>query len=259
MPTNDAVKNIWNANAEFWDSKMGEGNDFHRILIEPTQLKLLNVKQGDRILDIACGNGQFARKMASLGAKVTAIDLSDKFIEIAKSKECQNIDYHVVDLANEDDLKKININPYDAVVCTMAIMDMEEIDTLISYLPKLLKPNAVFVFSILHPCFNSGETILAHEKNDQGGEVISNYFVKIRNYLIEKSYLGIGMIGQPKPQYYFHRPLNSLLSVFFSNGFILDAFEEPSFQNKENSTSIFENVFTNIPPALVCRLRLSRN
>jgi len=61
---NEEVRNIWNANAEFWDSKMGEGNDFHKMLIEPIQLKLLNIKAGDKILDIACGNGQFARKMA---------------------------------------------------------------------------------------------------------------------------------------------------------------------------------------------------
>lgn len=36
---NDEVKAIWNANAEFWDSKMGEGNAFHKTLIEPTIVK----------------------------------------------------------------------------------------------------------------------------------------------------------------------------------------------------------------------------
>ena len=41
---NEEVRNIWNANAEFWDSKMGEGNDFHKMLFEPIQLKLLNIK-----------------------------------------------------------------------------------------------------------------------------------------------------------------------------------------------------------------------
>ena len=54
---NDEVRNRWNANAEFWDSRMGEGNNFHRKLIEPTQLKLLNIVAGMKILDVACGNG----------------------------------------------------------------------------------------------------------------------------------------------------------------------------------------------------------
>jgi len=46
----DRVRDIWNANAEYWDGKMGEGNHFHKMLIEPTQLKLLNIKAGDRSL-----------------------------------------------------------------------------------------------------------------------------------------------------------------------------------------------------------------
>ena len=45
MTINNEVKNIWNTNAVFWDSKMGEGNDFHKSLIEPIQLNLLEIKR----------------------------------------------------------------------------------------------------------------------------------------------------------------------------------------------------------------------
>jgi len=253
----DEVKNIWNANAEFWDSKMGEGNDFHKMLIEPTQLKLLNIKAGEKILDIACGNGQFARKMAELGANVTAIDFSDNLIAIAKSKGNYNIKYHVIDATSKADLKKLTGNTFDSIVCTMALMDMENIEVLINHLPKILKKEGVFVFSILHPCFNSGENILAHERDDLSGEVKSKYYVKICNYLIEKRESGISMMGQPKPQYYFHRPVSTILKYFFESGFVLDTYEEPSFMNIEDSNSIYENVYKHIPPALICRLRIS--
>lgn len=252
----DEVKSIWNANAEFWDSRMGEGNDFHKTLIEPTQLKLLNIKVGDKILDVACGNGQFARKMAELGAKVTAIDFSDKFIAIAKLKGKYDIKYQVIDVTSETDLKKLPVNNFDSIVCTMALMDIENIQALINHLPKMLKRDGIFVFSILHPCFNSGENTLAHERDDLGGQVKSKYYVKICDYLIEKSILGLGMVGQPKPQYYFHRPVSTILKYFFENGFVLDAYEEPSFTNIENSNSIYDNVYKNIPPALICRLKM---
>ena len=66
---NAEVKEIWNTNAAFWDGRMGEGNDFHKILIEPNQLEMLAIKKGDKILDIACGNGQFARKMTQAGQR----------------------------------------------------------------------------------------------------------------------------------------------------------------------------------------------
>ena len=60
---NDEVGRIWDANADFWNDRMGEGNGFHKQLIEPSQLRLLALKRGDHVLDVACGNGQFARKM----------------------------------------------------------------------------------------------------------------------------------------------------------------------------------------------------
>jgi len=235
---------------------MGEGNTFHKTLIEPAELKLLNIKLGDRILDIACGNGQFARKMACLGAKVTAIDFAENFIAIAKSKGGANIEYQVIDTTRETDLDKLKGKVFDSMVCTMAIMDMENIEVLVKYMPKIMRKEGVFVFSILHPCFNSGENALVQEQTDVDGELKSRYYVKVSNYSIVKSTLGIGMAGQPQPQYYFHRPVSTILKYFFESGFVLDGYEEPSFANIEKSERIYDNVFKFIPPALVCRLRL---
>ncbi len=249
------VKTIWNANADFWDKKMGEGNDFHKVLIEPNQLELLNIKKGDRILDIACGNGQFARKMAEQGASVTAIDLSDDFIRIAKSKsKTGNIDYRVVDAGNPDQMCQLKGLSFDSAVCTMAIMDIEYIEPMLSSLPSILKHGGVFLFSILHPCFNSGENTLVHEHNDIGGTLNDKYSVKISNYLISGKLKGVGMRGQPMPQYYFHRPLSELLTLCFKNNFVMDAIREPSFKDIEGKNT-WENVFKNIPPAIICRFR----
>jgi len=46
----DEVREIWNQNADFWDERMGEGNEFHKSLIEPCQLRLLNIADGAVIL-----------------------------------------------------------------------------------------------------------------------------------------------------------------------------------------------------------------
>jgi 2-polyprenyl-3-methyl-5-hydroxy-6-metoxy-1,4-benzoquinol methylase len=251
---NDEVRAIWNANAEFWDSRMGEGNSFHKTLIEPTQLRLLEIQPGQRILDVACGNAQFSRKMASLGARVTAVDFADTFISIAKAKSDASISFSVVDACNDSELGGLATHDWDAVVCTMALMDMEAIVPLARRLPEILKQGGSFVFSVMHPCFNSGEVILCHERFDAGDDVKDVYSVKISNHLVEKPSLGIGMVGQPRPQYYFHRPTSELLRPFLQAGLVLDAIEEPSFKDLD-STRIFDNVFKNIPAALVCRLR----
>ena len=230
----DAVRDVWNANAEFWDERMGEGNYFHKILIEPTQLKMLDIKSGQKILDIACGNGQFARKMADMGAKVTAVDFAERLIEIARAKNRKNIEYKVIDVTKTHDLQSLSGTKYDAIVCTMAFMDMKDVKTLIKFSRKLLKRDGKFVFSLCHPYFNSGEFFLVHEQDEANGEVVSNYFVKVKNYLVEKSYQGVAIIGQPELQYYFHRPLSTILRYFLQNGFVLDAYEEPSYNEVKN-------------------------
>ena len=252
---NKKVNAIWNANARFWDSRMGEGNDFHKILIEPNQLELLNIRKNDRILDIACGNGQFARKMAEQGAIVTAIDFSDEFIRIAKLKSGNlNIDYRVVDVTDTTQMSQFGGTCFNSIVCTMAIMDIANIEPLLSFVPSFLENRGVFVFSILHPCFNSGESTLLHEHCDFEGVVNDKYSVKISNYLASREFRGIGMHGQPMVQYYFHRSLSELFNLCFKNNLVLDALREPSFKNMDGK-STWENVYKNIPPALICRFK----
>jgi 2-polyprenyl-3-methyl-5-hydroxy-6-metoxy-1,4-benzoquinol methylase len=192
--------------------------------------------------------------MASLGAHVTAIDFADAFINIAKGKSDPSISFKVVDACNESELGRLATHDWDAVVCTMALMDMETVFPLARWLPEILKPGGPFVFSVLHPCFNSGEMVLCHERFDTGDDVRDVYSVKVSNYLVEKPSLGIGMVGQPRSQYYFHRPTSELLRPFLQAGLLLEAIEEPSFRDLE-STRIFDNVFKNIPAALICRLR----
>jgi ubiquinone/menaquinone biosynthesis C-methylase UbiE len=218
-------------------------------------LALLKIQPGHRILDLACGNGQFARKIASLGALVTATDFSEQMIRIAQSKSGENIVYRVVDVTRDSDLAGLGANRYDSAVCTMAIMDIETIEPLASHLPKLLYRGGAFVFSILHPCFNSLDTILCAERDEPDGNLRDRYGVRIYDYLLERSGLGIAMAGQPEKQYYFHRPISVILHTFFQQGFVLDALEEPSFKDI-SSARLFDNVYRNIPAALLCRLRL---
>src|SRR5262245_7651831 len=256
---NQEVKAIWNRNADFWDQQMGEGNDFHKSLIEPAQLELLNVADGALILDAACGNGQFARKLAELNAHVVAIDASDRMITHAKGRSkdyLDRIEYRVIDCTDRQHLVKLGERRFDHVVCTMALMDMTEIEPLISAAANLLKPGGSFVFSLLHPCFNSGMAKQGMEQHDIGGELVREFFVRVSRYCRPTTTKGLAMRGQPVAQYYFHRSLADLLQPFFSAGFVLDGLREPSFAPKAGSKGLFEMVFQEIPPALVARMRL---
>lgn len=185
---------IWNTNAAFWDEKMGEGNDWHLELIVPSTVRFLDLAPGHLLLDAACGNGLFSRRMAQAGVNVMAFDFSEELIERAKARTDDDIDYRVIDATDRNQLLALGERKFDAAVCNMALFDMSEIEPLISCLSRLLKKDGRFVFSVVHPCFDAG--------------------------------------------------------------FVLDRVEEPVFKEDEQDRSLRGNVFREIPPVLIARMRL---
>jgi 2-polyprenyl-3-methyl-5-hydroxy-6-metoxy-1,4-benzoquinol methylase len=261
---NQFAKDAWEANAEVWDSRMGdEGNDFFNVLCWPVLASFLDPQSGSRILDIACGNGLTSRRLAALGAKVTAFDFSANLIERAKARSSDpksQISYHVLDATDEEQLITTlqPHGPFDSALSNMALFDMPEIEPLFKVLGKLLKPDGVFAFSIMHPCFNnSSSTHLIEEWDD--GTIKTRYAVKISRYMTSYQSEGLALRGQPKPQLYFNRPIQHYMQLGFQNGFIVDGFEERAFppEHPQVTPLGWGGKFSEIPPALVMRMRLT--
>ncbi|HET6821422.1 MAG TPA: class I SAM-dependent methyltransferase [Anaerolineales bacterium] len=284
------TRDAWEANAEVWDARMGDdGNDFFNVLCWPALVSLLDASStgqkgtappltssrgsfgsaiplaGQHILDIACGNGLTSRRLAALGAQVTAFDFSANLIERAKARSPSlqspilqsPISYHVVDATNEDQLLSLGPQSFDSALSNMALFDMADIETLFRTLPKLLKPGGAFVFSLTHPAFNNAASMHVMEEFDDG-EIKTIYSVKISRYMSIYHAQGLALRGQPKPQMYFERPLQYYLNLGFQNGFVLDGFEERAFppDHPQSSPLGWGGKFSEIPPVLVVRLRL---
>jgi 2-polyprenyl-3-methyl-5-hydroxy-6-metoxy-1,4-benzoquinol methylase len=257
---NKKTQDAWNQNAEFWDVKMGEGNQFQRILVAPATERLLELKPGEQVLEIACGNGVFARRLAQLGAQVMATDFSHNLLGQAKKRTTEydnSIEYRFIDATDEEQLLALGERRFDAAVCNMAIMDIATIEPLMSALSHLLKVNGRFIFSVMHPCFNNPKVKLGMEEEDRDGEIITEYFVKSAKYIDIPPQKGLAIFGQPVPHYYFHRPLNVLFKTCFQAGFVIDGLEEPTFRPEDSSIRMFSwTNFKDIPPVLVVRMRL---
>ncbi|HEY31721.1 MAG TPA: class I SAM-dependent methyltransferase [Dehalococcoidia bacterium] len=255
---------VWDQLAEWWDDKIGDGNDFQNYLIEPSTERLLALQPGEKVLDIACGAGRFTRRMAALGANITAIDHSEKFIKRAKERTTENadrIEYMVLSATDRSALMSLGQAKFDAAVCTMGLMDMSSIEPLISTLPKLLKPGGRFVFSVTHPVFNSGTSRQVAEQHVEDGEIVITQGVTITDYARPFVYMGLGIMGQPIPQHYFHRPISLLFNTCFKHGFVLDSIEEPTLPEELKGKSRMPLSFNNMPtmpPVLVARMVLKQ-
>src|SRR5215216_6571727 len=257
---NQFSREAWDANAEVWDARMGdESNDFFNVLCWPAMASFLEAETGQRILDIACGNGLTSRRLASLGAKVTAFDFSAELIKLANSRPNPDsqITYHVIDATDESALLALGEHSFDSALCNMALFDMADLEPLFRALPKLLKPGGVFVFSLTHPAFNNASTVHVLEEVDEEGQIKTIYSVKTSRYMTPFQAKGLALRSQPKPQMYFERPLQYYLNLGFQNGFVLDSFAERAFppEHPQDSPLGWGGKFSEIPPALIARLR----
>ena len=217
----DESLKAWEANAEFWDQRMGdESNEFHREVIRPKVSELLDIKADDFILDIACGNGNYSAYIAERGAEVVAFDYSAKMIALAQkrqSKYSNKIEFCVIDATDEQALLSLwRTKPYTKAVSNMAIMDIADVTKLFRCVNELLAEGGIFVFATQHPCF-----VTLTEK-----------------YLTAHSYYGFAIKGQPEDQCYYHRSLQEIFNLCFQSGFVIDGLYEECYGIKEKPDAI---------------------
>ncbi|HEY7417471.1 MAG TPA: methyltransferase domain-containing protein [Ktedonobacteraceae bacterium] len=261
---NEEVRRIWDQKAAFWDERMGDdGNQFQRILVGPASERLLNLQPGETVLEIGCGNGVFARRMAQLGVHVIATDFSTQFLERARARSTAHsghIEYRLLDATREDEILALGAQRFDAAVCNQAIMDISEIEPLMRGIRQAVKPGGRFVFSLSHPCFNQAGTTFSVEETTIDGEIITIHAIKTTSYLHFRPQKGVGMLGEPAPHYYFDRPLHVLFNACFQAGLVLDGLEEPAFNSAHDGSQPSNLLswanYREIPPVLVARWRI---
>ncbi len=220
---------IWNGNAAFWDSYMGDdGNDFHNQLVMPAADHLVQPGRDHHILELGCGAGLYAQHLAQTGATVVATDGSSVFLEIARKRNQGNgVEFAELDVSSEEhwSLLRETHSGFDTVVANMMLMDVSCITTLFQNVNKVLRPGGSWVMTIMHPCFNSADIKLVAEQK----ETACHNALQVNGYMNVLPYRGFGIAEQPEPHLYFHRPLHVIFNVLFDSGFTVDGLEERAF------------------------------
>jgi ubiquinone/menaquinone biosynthesis C-methylase UbiE len=256
----ERAKTMWNSLADWWDDQIGDGNSFQDVLIEPATEQLLGLRPGQRLLDVACGAGRFTRRMASFGAIILAVDQAERFLERARKRTVEHrdrIEYRLCDATNSAALLSLGEGAFDAVVCTMALMDMPSIEPLISSIPNLLKPRGRFVFSVTHPAFNSGNSRMFIERFEENGRIVMRSGVVVTDYAEPFHFEGVGIPGQPNVQLSFHRPWSLIFNLCFKHGLVLDGVMEPTLPpgtEPKSKLAVSWGALPSIPPVLVARM-----
>lgn len=187
--------------------------------------RLLSTHLSDaRVLDIACGEGYLSRHLAPLGPRsVLGIDLSTQLIAIANERnDASNATFEVGDAMTLDAIEDASI---DVVVSQMAMMDIADHRALFGAVRRVIVRDGVFVFSLLHPCFEGPHDEPEHPRHELDAEG-APIAVIVRNYASEGHWQsgasGIrGHVGS------YHRMLSTYINDLLDAGFSLERLEEP--------------------------------
>lgn len=204
------------------------------------------------ILDLGCGPGLYAKKLAALGHHVIGIDFSKRSIEYAvKDAKDNNLsiqylyqNYLDINYENEFDLIIL-------IYCDFGVFNDEERNRLLRKVHQALCPNGLFIFDIFnekYPGTNKQDSSWAIESNGFWSEgtylsLAETFHYPDANALVEQ-YVIITDDGQIKiyrnwNRYYSKNAIGNLLDRFrFSNHKFYDDIVESSNFTSTNVTFV---------------------
>lgn len=130
-----SIEAFFDRAASSWDDEMIKDD-----LIIKTILDNAQVKEGDTMLDVACGTGVMISYYLDRGAHPTGIDLSKKMVEISQSK-FKDIEFIW------GDVEELNDRKFDRVVVYNAFPHFIDPEALVKHLATLLNKDGTLTIA----------------------------------------------------------------------------------------------------------------
>ena len=144
----------WDPVAAWYDKLVGEaGSDYHRNVIVPAALRLLDAKPGEAVIDVCCGQGVLVQPLLDAGVgKFTGVDASVRLLSAARVRHGKDprVAWVRADVCQAGAWAD---GSHDAAACLMAVHDVLDAAALFANIARALKPGGRAVFVMMHPCF----------------------------------------------------------------------------------------------------------
>lgn len=183
--------------------------------------------KGQRVLDLGCGFGAFARKARTLGADtVVGIDVSEKMLAEAKTRTSDSqIKFR---LASLEELELQDRN-FDLVVSSLMLHYVRDYAFALQKIARCLKPHGRLVFSVEHPIFTArmGQEWICGTDRDA-------LYWPVDNYRPE---------GEIRVKWFvddvfkYHRTIETYVNGLIAAGFTLRRLLEPAPVESPNSAT----------------------
>lgn len=228
------------------DRTRTEGADVQVCIVAPAMLEMIGHIRGNDVLDLYCGAGYLSRRLAALGANVTAVDSSERLIGIASEinkREGNGIHYAV---AEPTDLSVIEDSSFDDIICNMGLLLAPDLSGTVAELARLIKLGGRIVFSHVHPCFCGPDASwVGRESGDHAYITVGNYF--------SESYWTPDIVAEMRDAKtrVQHRTLSNIVNALSSRGFNIRRIFEPRPSPENLVLKPHLEIYDRIPAVIV--------
>lgn len=213
---NDKVIEAYDQLANDYEHNVDTKSLFNTEYERPTMMKLLPKDIKDkRVLDAGCAAGWYTSQLVSLGASVTATDISPEMVKATKRRIKEKAEVLCCDL--EKDLPFEN-ESFDFIVSSLVLHYIKDWSKPFSEFRRILKPNGTLLFSVHHPFMDL--------KLSDNGDYFST------EYIVDQWKRQGKLIDVP----FYRRPLQQILNEtlgYFSLKKIVEPQPTKEFQLKE--------------------------
>jgi len=202
----------WAESVENWFS---QDQSVRTGFLDTAILDALGDARGKNVIDIGCGEGRFSRVLARQGASVTGVDLTQAFIDRARSLAGDTESYLVDDAERLD---QVPDGTFDLAVSYIVLVDLLDFAASIDAAFRVLRAGGRFVVCNIHPIRSSAPGGWIKHGNDK-------LFYPVDDYMHEGPRQ---WSWGDRPFINMHRPLSSYLTAFRRSGFTLEGLHEPT-------------------------------
>lgn len=115
-----------------------------------------------RVCDLGCANGYGTRILKEVAKDVVGLDINDKSLNVAKSKNIDGISYQKVDF--EKEIK--DCGKFDYIVSFETLEHLSNIDNVLTFIKNSLRDTGLVICSLPNPEF---------ESVDENGKPLNNF------------------------------------------------------------------------------------
>lgn len=204
---------LWDRNAAWWQREFTGGADAE---YEEQILPLLarHLDGARRVLDIGCGEGQVARRLATRGAEVTGIDPTTAQVRTARDRGAGT--RYARARAEAVPCRDAS---FDAVVLCLALEHIAAYETAISEAARVLEPGGRFVLLLAHPFLQAPGSGWVDDR------IVGEHYWRIGSYLGDDTV--VDTVAPGVDFVFIHRPLSRYVHAMGAAGLLIDDMEEP--------------------------------